>query len=334
MRRFRKILFPFSLLYGLIVHIRNYLYNKGILRSVSYGFPVLCVGNLSVGGTGKTPMVMYLVHLLKGKYRVAILSRGYKRKSKGFLMADKKTSVEAIGDEPFQYYNNFPEITVAVAEERVYGIQKLMELDSSPEIVVLDDAYQHRKVTPGLNILLTVYNSLYVNDLMLPTGNLRDSKKEAGRADIIVVTKCPKELSVAIRDEVIQELKIQPYQKVFFTTIDYSNTVLPSSNTLGSLKERPFVLVTGIANAAPMVAYLKSLGLIFKHYAYKDHHYFSDKEIAFFNSQAMLLTTEKDFMRLKDRVEGIQYLPIEIKFLFEEAAIFDNYIEGFVKNSL
>jgi len=199
------------------------MYDKRVLTSKEYTFPVLCVGNLSVGGTGKTPMIEYLIRLLQQQLRLATLSRGYKRKTTGFVLANSHTTVTDIGDEPYQYFKKFKKIKVAVDENRRRGIANLLHLKAQPQIILLDDAFQHRKVKAGFNIVLTVYNDLYVDDYMLPTGNLRDNRREAKRADLIVVTKCPHHLAVEEKEEIIKKLRVSPEQYVFFTGISYAD---------------------------------------------------------------------------------------------------------------
>ena len=190
----RKIAFPISMVYALVVYLRNFLFDVGILKEISFKTKTICIGNLSVGGTGKTPMIEYLIEMLGNSYKVAVLSRGYRRKSKGFILATPKSTVEKLGDEPYQIYSKYPEIVLAVDGDRCNGISNL-ENTLNLDVILLDDAFQHRKVRPHYSILLTAYDDLYINDWYLPTGNLRDAKKEAKRANIIVVTKCPNDLS-------------------------------------------------------------------------------------------------------------------------------------------
>ena len=221
----RKILFPFSLGYALVVKARNYFYDIGIKKSTFFDTKTICVGNLSVGGTGKTPMIEYLIEQLKIDYRVAVLSRGYKRKSSGFLLATPKSSVENLGDEPFQIYTKFPEITVAVDADRRNGIS-ILEEHIKPDVILLDDAFQHRKVKAGFNILLTAYGKLYCDDWYLPTGNLRDSRSEVRRADLIIVTKCPTEISETDKEGIRNNLKINTNQSVLFSSLSYDHDFL------------------------------------------------------------------------------------------------------------
>ncbi|NAS29602.1 tetraacyldisaccharide 4'-kinase [Flavobacteriaceae bacterium R38] len=331
----RKILFPFSLIYALIVSIRNFLFDQNIFKSVSYKFPVICIGNLSVGGTGKTPMIEYLIRLLRKEMTIATLSRGYKRQSKGFLIAEDTTTVQELGDEPFQYFKKYNDIIVSVDANRREGISRLRDLKNSPEAILLDDAFQHRKVTAGLNILLTVYNDLYVDDFMLPTGNLRDNKREAKRADAIVVTKCPENLNTIEKEQIIQKIKPGRHQKVFFSSIRYDDHFYSSDRKLkiNELKKQSFTLITGIANPSHLIHHLKAKELNFEHLNFKDHHHFSEKEIEKFKQKEIIVTTEKDYVRLYQELDHLYYLPIETYILFDEAETFDKMIIEFVENN-
>ena len=223
LKSFRFVLFPLSIIYGFVIWVRNKLYDKNILKSASFNFPVICVGNLSVGGTGKTPMVEYLIRLLKTEYKVATMSRGYKRKTKGFAIANNNTTALDIGDEPMQFYKKFPDITVSVAEERLVSIPQLLHDKPNTNVIILDDAFQHRQVKAGLNILLTEYRDLFTRDFILPAGNLRDLKSSYKRADIIVVTKCKSHLNEEEKSQIIKEIKPLAHQKIFFTKIEYAS---------------------------------------------------------------------------------------------------------------
>src|SRR6476659_121139 len=216
LKSFRFILLPVSILYGFTIWVRNKLFDKNILRSAAFNFPIICVGNLAVGGTGKTPMVEYLVRLLKDKFRVATLSRGYKRKTEGFAIADVHTTALDIGDEPMQFHKKFPDITVAVAEERLVGVPQLLHSRPETEVIILDDAFQHRQIKAGFNILLTEYKNLFTRDFILPAGDLRDVKSSASRADMIIVTKCKSHLSDEEREKIIKEINPLARQHVFF----------------------------------------------------------------------------------------------------------------------
>ena len=318
----RKLLYPFSFLYGGVMHLRNKMYDNGIFKATKFNVPVIAIGNLSVGGTGKSPMVEYLIAMLKDDLRVATLSRGYKRSSSGFhLLTGAETAAE-VGDEPLQFKNKFPEVHVAVDESRSHGIQKLLEMESPPEVILLDDAFQHRKVAAGLYILLTPYNNLYTDDLVLPAGNLREPQIGAARADVVVVTKCPDKLSEAEQDKVREKLDLKPGQELFFSSIAYGEGVISgkSRQSLEQLQKKHFKLVTGIANPKPLVEFFKKKKLSFDHKAYPDHHNFSASEIKELQRAKMILTTEKDYMRLKNDIpEGhLYYLPIKSKFLNSE----------------
>ena len=332
MQLLRKILFPVSLVYALVVYLRNYFYDKGIFSSKSFETPTVCIGNLSAGGTGKTPMVELLIALLKDNFKVAVLSRGYRRKSKGFVLADNEATVETLGDEPFQIFSKFPDITLAVDADRRNGIE-ILEKRMQPDVILLDDAYQHRKVSCGFSILLTSFGNLYVDDWYLPTGNLRDSKKEASRAAIIVVTKCPRDLSVDSRNAIMVKLKPEPRQKVLFSYLDYDDTIkaVDDSISLEELRTKEVTLVTGIANPQPLLDYLKSKGLRFEHLKFKDHHDFSASELAVLREKQCILTTEKDFVRLKDKVDNLYFIPVKHRFFDDGESVLKRRLQEFMK---
>jgi len=317
MHLIRKLLFPFAILYGSIVWLRNKFFDWNILSSKAYDFPVICVGNLNVGGTGKSPMIEYLIRSLKNSHKIATLSRGYKRTSSGFHLLDGNEKAAFTGDEPLQFKQKYPEIQVAVHENRQAGIQQLRELTPQPQLILLDDAFQHRKVTPGFSILLSAYKDLYVNDFMLPTGNLREPKSGTKRADVIIITKCPNDLNEIEQQKIQQKLKLKKNQQLYFSSILYDQHCYNNSEEkkLDNLAE--FTLVTGIANPAPLVKYLQKKGLHFKHFAFSDHHNFNAQEIAKLNKENVILTTEKDFMRLKGRVsdDKLFYIPIKTELL-------------------
>lgn len=313
MQVLRKLLFPISLIYGLIVFLRNRLYDMGIFSSRSFAVKTICVGNLSVGGTGKTPMIELLVRELSENYNVAILSRGYKRKSEGFLLSNEQTTVEELGDEPFQIKTKFPKITVAVDADRRNGISQLEKL-IGPDVILLDDAFQHRKVKAGFSILLTSYDNLYTKDWYLPTGDLRDSKREAGRSDVIVVTKCPANLSSSEKHKIRESIHPKPHQKVLFSYLSYNKELKGDMLTLDTLKGKNVTLVTGIANPAPLVKFLNSEGITFEHLKYKDHHFFTDQEIDVLKEKECILTTEKDFVRLETKLTNLSYIEVKHEF--------------------
>nr|WP_055442942.1 tetraacyldisaccharide 4'-kinase [Lacinutrix himadriensis] len=323
MKLLRYLLFPVVPIYYLVTWLRNVFYDRGIFKSKSYDFPVLAVGNLSVGGTGKTPMIEYLIVLLKDKKQVATLSRGYKRSSEGFYLADNNADAKLLGDEPFQFYRKFKkDIQVAVDADRQNGIKNLMQQETAPEVILLDDAYQHRKVKAGFYILLTTYSNLYTKDWVLPTGDLREPRAGAKRANCIVVTKCPDNLSAIEKDEIIRSINPKANQSVFFSAIRYADSVFSEEKKLGLKTLHDFTLVTGIANATPLVNHLKTEGLQFDHLNFKDHHDFTAQDIELFKSKSLIITTEKDYVRLlqfdalKDKVF---YLPITVNIDKPEA---------------
>ncbi|MEO6455123.1 MAG: tetraacyldisaccharide 4'-kinase, partial [Ginsengibacter sp.] len=253
LRSFRFILFPFSVLYGSIISFRNWLYDKNILKSSSFNFPIICVGNLAVGGTGKTPMVEYLIRMLKDEYNVATLSRGYKRKTAGFAIANENTTALDIGDEPMQFHKKFPDVTVGVAEERLVAIPQLLHARPATQVIILDDALQHRQVRAGLNILLTEFKNLYTRDFILPAGDLRDVQSSSKRADIIIVTKCKSHISEDEKEKVIAEIHPLPNQHIFFTKIQYNSPYHLFTQEQKFLNpETHILLICGIANPKPI----------------------------------------------------------------------------------
>lgn len=330
----RKLLFPISLIYALVVHIRNYLYDVDVFKSKAFETPTICIGNLSVGGTGKTPMAEFLISLLKEEYKIAFLSRGYRRKSTGFVLANDQSTVSDLGDEPFQIHSKFPGIVVAVDADRRNGIRILHD-KVQPDLILFDDAFQHRKVKYGLSILLTAYDNLYVNDWYLPTGNLRDSKREAKRADLIIVTKCPSDLNDSERERIAQKLNPEPYQQVLFSCLAYDSQFKGDTNSvpLDYFRDKKSTLITGIANPEPLVAYLEASGLTFEHLRFKDHHSFTENELRQLRKKEYLLTTEKDYVRLKGKVENLYHLPIKHRFLSDGRKILEDGLDDFMKSN-
>ena len=336
MKLIRNILFPIVPIYYSVTWLRNRLYDMGWKDSTSYQIPILCVGNLSVGGTGKSPTIEYLIRFLNQNYKVATLSRGYKRDSSGFIIADEHATASLIGDEPFQFYKKFNDVIVAVDADRRHGILELLK-QRQPDIILLDDAFQHRKVKAGFNVLLTSYDNLYCDDFVLPTGNLREPKSGAKRADVIIVTKCPETISESEKSSITNRLKPLPNQEVFFSSIVYSECVLNETEqiALAELKAEPFTLVSGIANPKPLEDYLRSKRLQFEHLKFKDHHNFSDEDILNLKSKKRILTTEKDYVRLLPYFKDdntLFYLPIEFKI--EQSELFKNRINDYLKASL
>ena len=342
---------PLSFLYGFAIRVRNLFFNTGVLKSHSYSFPVISVGNLSTGGTGKTPHVEYLLSLLIENYKIATLSRGYGRSTKGFLMADKQSIASQIGDEPLQYYSRYGEkIRVAVGEDRVQAINQIKTLNSSTEVIILDDAYQHRYVNPGLSILLTDFRNPFYKDYLLPAGNLREPRIGSKRADIIIVTKCADNLSQRVQKKCIDKIKPLPTQMVFFSGLKYRDPEsLNNGSTLNldTLKNVEVLLVTGIANPTSIKSFLSGICAAVYLLRFSDHHPYSREDIRFiernFNtiasSKKIIITTEKDAMRLKESSISshlnslpVYSLPVQVYFLHQQKE-FDQYILNYVKNN-
>ena len=345
---------PLSWLYGLGVRLRNQMFELGILKSRSFDIPVISVGNITVGGSGKTPHVEYLIRLLKDKVKVAVLSRGYKRKSKGFVLADAETCMKDIGDEPYQMKTKFPDIHVAVDKNRCHGIDMLTgnEKSNDTDVILLDDAFQHRYVKPGVNILLVDYHRLIIYDKLMPAGRLREPQNGKARADIVIITKCPKDLKPMEFRVIIKAMDLYPYQQLFFTTLEYDNLRQMQGGEEMSLKQlnknTNILLLTGIASPKQMTYDLKEYSDNITPMTFPDHHQFTDKDIELINntfsqmsSPKMIITTEKDSVRLtgmeglSDEIRrNIYILPIRIKFMLGQEEEFNNKIIGYVqKNS-
>lgn len=328
MKILRKLLFPFSLLYFAITSIRNFLYNTGILTSQDYPKPIIVVGNLNTGGTGKSPMTMLLIASLSQRYTISVLSRGYKRKTKGYIELQTSHSAAEVGDEPLQFKTNYPAVKVAVCADRRYGIAQLID---STDLVLLDDAFQHRRVKGSYNILLTSYGDLFANDYILPVGNLREARSGAKRADCVVVTKCPMNLSSNEKNTIRRTLQKYHSGPIYFASIAYADEIRSSENKepISYLKNKPFTLVTGIANPKPLLEHLDSLGLTYTHKAYPDHHPFSEKELEELRSEERILTTEKDYMRLQGKLGSVAlfYLPIKTVIQEEQEAFVSEVLQ-------
>lgn len=348
--------FLLSSLYGAGVRLRNKLFDWKILQSKSFDIPVICVGNLSVGGTGKTPHTEYLIDLLQDKYQIAVLSRGYKRKTKGYLLADDSTTVQDIGDEPYQIKKKYPHVIVAVSESRQTGIEQLMLLTNPKvDVILLDDGFQHRYVEAGLNILLTDYNNPFYDDNLMPAGSLREPIVGKRRAQIVIATKCPENMTPIAYKIVLKGVELAPYQELFFSSYKYTDLrpLFPEVNaeqrTLDSIKrDESILLVTGIASpdilASELEKYTKKLHLL----TYDDHHNFTDKDInsivSQFNyletSKRMIITTEKDAARLMDHPylpeivkENIYALPIKVKILQGQQDALNKKITDYVRTN-
>jgi tetraacyldisaccharide 4'-kinase len=344
LRPIRILLFPFSLLYALAVKIRNWCFDNKILASASFSLPIICVGNLAVGGTGKSPMVELLLRLLKDRYAIAVLSRGYKRKTRGYALANGGTTALDIGDEPMQFHSKFPEVTIAVGEERIVAIPQLLHDRPATRAIILDDAFQHRTVKAGLNILLTDYSNLFTRDWWLPSGDLRDAPSSYKRAEVIVVTKCPEDLSEEGRRAIALEINPRSYQQLFFSAIRYGQLYHITRQATAVIDEQVEVLlVTGIANPAPLKQWLNEHSRTYYEMAYGDHHIFSIDDLqAIFRrfmsisaEKKLIVTTEKDAVRLiKFRQELEEWpfyvLPITPGFLFGDEPRFNELIITFI----
>ncbi len=340
----RYLLLPFTLLYGFVVWLRNRLYDAGFMSSVSFDIPVIAVGNLSVGGTGKTPHIEYLIRLLQYEYKVATMSRGYKRKTRGFLLADAASNAVKIGDEPMQYYLKFPELVVSVAEDRMTGIPSLLMRRPEVELVLLDDAYQHRSVKAGLNILITDFSRPFYADYILPYGRLRESRTAYQRADIIVVSKCPQQLSTIDAEHMRSRINPWPHQKVFFSTIQYGAAYHFFEHTAADFSGKNVLLIAGIARPEPLVAHLGQVAQKVHLLAYPDHHFFTERNfeeikdtVKNWDQDCVIVTTEKDATRLHLRPEllrsipvPIVVLPIEVRILLGQQNEFDALVKHFV----
>lgn len=335
MNIFRKLLFPVALIYWLVTFIRNFLYDVGIFKSESFDIPIIAVGNLSVGGTGKSPQIEYLIRLLSDKYQVATLSRGYKRSTTGFVLADFNANAKTLGDEPFQFYSKYPKTIVAVDENRVEGVEILLDLGNKPNVILLDDAFQHRKVKAGCYVLLTAYDDLFCDDFILPFGNLREPSFGKNRADMIIVTKCPNDIDELAQQKIKEKLNVS--QPVYFTTIAYDENVYNESGKLSvnKIKEEEKVVVAGIAKPKPFFDFLEansSETLVFS-----DHHNFEEKDIETILNKAKnnkIITTEKDYVRLKGLLpkDKLYNLPIQSQFI-NSGADFDKKILDYVGKS-
>ena len=313
-------MFPLSLLYDVVTRVRNAAFDKQWLRQSQFDVPTIVIGNLITGGSGKTPMIAYLLHHFSDRFSIAVLSRGYKRKSSGFLIADETSSIETLGDEPFLLFQKFPNVQIAVCKNRPNGIRGLLQKSPQLDAIFLDDGFQHRQLKPSFQILLTPYETPWFRDCVLPAGNLRESARGKKRADLVVVTKCPESLSKKELEDYTNQLALEPHQNLFFTSIRYDKNVYGASQMqLKSFVQSPFVLVTGIATAKPLTSYLDQLGAKYKHLEYGDHHLFSASDRQNILSSGLpILTTEKDYVRLKPYLKDVYYLPISVRFLADE----------------
>lgn len=332
----RNILFaPLSWLYATAVWFRNILYSEHLLPSFHVSIPTICVGNLAVGGTGKTPHVEYLIRLLSPHYKIAVLSRGYGRKTHGFLLADEQSTALTIGDEPMQIHTKFPDVPVAVCANRLIGIHQLQQRYPDLQAVLLDDAYQYRKLKCGMYILLTAADRLYTHDRFLPWGRLRDTREQSQRAHIIIVTKCPKDMQPIDRRIIQNTLHLSAFQNLYFSTIHY-----PSLKQIVDT-DRSALIVTGIAHPEPLIEYIRSMVPQVRVLSYADHHWFNNKDIETLEAAAaeteQIFTTEKDYTRLatlplSDALKNkLKAIPIEI--VLQDKQDFDRQIINYIKEN-
>ena len=342
----KLLLYPLALIYGAIVWVRNRMYDTGMSSSIKFAPPVIAIGNLSTGGTGKTPHVEYLIKLLQDRYRVATMSRGYKRSTEGFLMADDNTNALKIGDEPMQYHLKFPEAIVSVAEQRITGIPQLLLKRPDIEVVLLDDAYQHRSVKAGKNILITDYTKPFYKDYVLPFGTLREGRSSYKRADFIIVSKCPPQLSAQEAQDMETRINKKEHQQVYFSSIKFEAPYNFIDGSPANLQGANIVLVTGIARPEPLTEHLKSIGADVHNLSYPDHHYFGSQDLneiksTYDNWQAsnkVIATTEKDAARLHLHMDKIKawnipvvVIPISMSILFGKEQEFNSQIEAYVE---
>ena len=344
----RILLLPISLLYHIVLTIRHKLYDWHILRATRFEKSVICVGNLSLGGTGKTPHTEYLIKLLENNYRVATLSRGYGRKTKGFRLADETSTYEDLGDEPLQYFKKFHDIQVAVDEDRVDGVRRLICSPNHAEVVLLDDAFQHRSIKAGLNILLTEYQHLYCDDFLVPAGTLRDVRSAAKRADIIVVSKAPRDLNESEKQRIIGKLKPSESQKVFFSYLEYQalEPLNEKAKSIAAEKADAVLAFCGIAHPEPFVEELKKHHKTVDFLRFADHHAFTKEDISSIldrfasldGDKKIIVTTEKDAARLTNSPYLCQFecaslyvLPVNVRFHEEEK--FNEEILNYVRKN-
>ncbi len=327
MKRLRFLLYPFSIIYDLITGVRNAAFDYGWLPVASFDIPVIAVGNLSTGGTGKTPMIEYLIKHFSTR-KVAVLSRGYGRKTKGYIEVSRDHKAIQVGDEPLQFKKKFKEsLVVSVCEDRVEGIRRLL-LDHSLDVILLDDAYQHRYVKASHYILLTDYSQLYYKDYLLPAGNLRESRRGASRANSIVVTKCPADLSAKKQHEIDNRLQLKASQKVYFSTISYAQQAVGANGklVLDQLKDKEVTVITGIAKPQYFIEYLQAMFTV-EHLKFPDHYNYKASDFINLKKDQIILTTEKDYMRLLQcGLENLYFIPIETRFIGErlQLSISDN----------
>ncbi len=350
----RLMLYPFSMIYGLIIFVRNFLFDYDFIKKHEFQIPVISVGNITVGGTGKTPHIEYLIRLLRDEFEVATLSRGYKRKTRKFILGGQDSGIPDIGDEPVQIKKKFPDTHVAVDRKRVHGVRKLLKTIPELDVILLDDAFQHRYVTPGLSILLVDYNRPLSSDLLLPAGRLREHAFEKKRAHIIMITKCPDRVKPIEKRLVIKELNPFPYQKLYFSNLVYDEPrpVFPEAPEISKSQMKTLkpgiLMITGIAFPRLFKKHLRSISPRIQELIYPDHYAFKNKDLqkitASFenmeNASKFVITTEKDAIRLRaipeikpGLREKMYYIPVRIRILNDQEENFNNQILNYVKHN-
>ncbi|MBS1774605.1 MAG: tetraacyldisaccharide 4'-kinase [Chitinophagaceae bacterium] len=345
MKKLRFLFLPIAWVHQIIVTLRNWFFDKGIFKSSTFNFPLICVGNLALGGTGKTPMVELLVTLLKDEFDVATLSRGYKRKTKGFAIANDRTTAIEIGDEPMQFHLKFPQITVAVGEERLVAIPQILQLRPKTDVIILDDAFQHRSVKAGINVLLTEQENLFTRDNMFPVGDLRDIPQSASRAQVIVITKCDPQISASEAEKIRKQISPQKEQKLFFACLKYKTPYhLFTYRELPLTSQTDVLLICGIANPKPLLRYLKETVRTVRTLKYSDHYIFKTDDLrticenfdSIESSNKIILTTEKDAVRLVKYAIELSHYPLHVlsvshAILFNQEPEFREYFVSFIR---
>lgn len=343
------LLAPFSLLYGFGISLRDFFYRRGLLKGVEFNVPVISVGNLSIGGAGKTPHIEYLIRLLKDYVEIATLSRGYKRKTKGFLTVHPQNTAQQVGDEPLQFKRKYPDIMVTVSESRTFAVPEIMKIKPDMQVILLDDAFQHRSIKPGLNVLLTEFERPFTKDFLLPSGRLREWRSAYERADVIIVSKCPIDVTAEEKEQFRADIKPLPHQKLYFSYYDYFPPYyIFNPRYIAPLKsDWDVILICAIARTDYLVGYLEEKVNSVTVLEYEDHHNFSKFDIGHLKSnfdaleskKKIIITTEKDAMRLEEHrqylIENqlpIFSLPVEVKFHFEEGEAFDEQVRDYLLN--
>ncbi len=348
-RLVKLLLAPFSLLYGAGVSLRDFFYSRGLLKGITFNVPVISVGNLSMGGAGKTPHIEYLIRLLRDYLNLATLSRGYKRKTKGFLIINPQMSAEQAGDEPLQFKRKFPDVLVTVGESRAFAIPEILSAHPDRQVILLDDAFQHRAITPGLNILLTEFSRPFTRDYLLPSGRLREWRRSYKRADVIIVSKCPRQLPEGAKKTMIEEIKPFPHQRIYFSYYHYDQPyyLFDPHYVIDLEPDWEILLISAIARTDYLVDYLEEKVDTVRVLEYEDHHLFSKYDVGHLKAnfdrmkaeKKVIVTTEKDAMRLDmhkkflmDNQLPIFSLPVKVKFHNDDGARFDEDVKNFLLN--